>query len=159
MESRRAGVRAGASPAVQTPERRRGITGVVLRTVATGIVLGLLLAFLNVGGGSLSFPARIPPYIAVALLTSFLGWGAEHLWSTTIAGMLHHPSSWLGVGTCLPFWSFAGGIGLTLGLLLLKKFGVLDVHDIPVKPLFVGGEILGIITLAPGYLVEQWRRK
>ena len=96
--------------------------GGILWSVSIGAALGVVLAALNIAGGSTSFGGGVAGYIAVAIAISFLCRGADRLWSFTVAGMLRSPLSWFGIVTRVPFWSFAGGVGLTLGLLLLKKF-------------------------------------
>ncbi|MBI1805959.1 MAG: hypothetical protein HYR76_02770 [Ignavibacteria bacterium] len=84
------------------------------------------------------------------------GSGVERIWNLTVKEMLRNPLSWYALLTRIPFWFMAGGMGYLIGLLLAKRFGLLDFYEVPVKPLFVVGARLGMGVLGVHYLIRQW---
>jgi hypothetical protein len=54
----------------------------------------------------------------------------------------------------------AGGMGITLGILIAKKYSLLDIHEIPVKPYFTEGAAVYIaVQVAVSFLIEAARRR
>lgn len=158
MESGRSGLRAVSGALRGNRSRAARRRNEILLHLAIGPLVGLLLALMNGARGNSPFLQGLPPYVAVGLSISIIARWADRLWSTTVAGLLGDPASWFGSATRLPFWTFGGGIALTLSLLILKNLGALDVRDIPVKPLFVTGELMGILAQAPRHILQRWGR-
>lgn len=109
---------------------------------ARNCVMGMLFGVIFIAGYAyheiLSFRS-LGALVIVGLSVSVFLWGSFRLWSFTIAPMLGERRSLGHLLTRIPYWFIAGGIGYTLGLLVMKKTGFLDVRDIPVKDLFIFG--------------------
>jgi hypothetical protein len=121
--------------------------GGIVRCLVTGICVGVFL-LLNTGITAVTPWSRIAGLIITGWGVTFLGWGAERLWYSTIGRMFLHPLTLDAYLTRLPFWFIGGGVGYTMGLLISKKAGLLSVHDIPVKSLFIFGGYFGLILQA-----------
>ena len=75
-------------------------------------------------------------YIFVgAILAVFLRL-SHQVWKITVKPFITVSARWIVLFTKIPFWYMAGGIGYTIGQLIAKKFGILDVVDRPVNSLF-----------------------
>jgi hypothetical protein len=118
-----------------------------LRNLVYGMLIGVLLNVFSVFSGESRWEDAFG-YLLIGNGLSFLGWGAERLWFSTVSRMLKEPFSWYGYLTRLPFWYIAGGIGYLTGLLVAKKLGLIYVYEIPVKRLFVVGGKTEIILQA-----------
>ena len=112
-----------------------------LRNLMYGIIAAIVLALIHLLMGSFQMKNMFG-YVLIGNGISFFGWGAERLWYSTISKMLVNPFSWFAYVTRLPFWYIAGGIGYTLAMLFSKKYGFLEIYDIPVKHLFEVGGII-----------------
>jgi hypothetical protein len=108
-----------------------------------GVTLGIILIIANIFYQGFSVE-RVIGYLMVGNGVTFFGWCAEQLWLSTISKMFKNPFSWFAYLTRVPFWYFSGGIGYTLGILLSKKFGMINESDIPIKPIFYTGGKIGI---------------
>ena len=123
----------------------------ILRNLLYGVLLGAVLGLFQTISGELN-RAEITGYLVIGNGITFFGWGADRIWFFTAAKMMKNPFSWAAYLTRVPFWCIAGGIGYTLGILLSKKFGLLEVYDIPIKPLFTSG---GEIEIAAQVLLQM----
>ena len=112
-----------------------------LRNIFYGTSAAIILTLVNVLLNGAPWKGFIG-YLLMGSGISFFGWGAERLWYSTISPMVDNPFSWYAYLSRIPFWHVAGGIGFTLGMLLAKKIGVLEVNDIPVKRLFDFGGLI-----------------
>jgi len=111
---------------------------VVWRTLGLGTAgaVGVFLAGLSRGTAGWN---QLPGFLPAAFTLALSGWACERVWHAGVAPFVRGLSEW---GTCLtriPFWFMAGGMGATIGILIAKKYAVLDIQDIPVKPIFAQG--------------------
>ncbi len=135
------------------------LTAGTLRNCAMGILFGCLLLLGYIRFEPLTWSATAALLI-VGLTVSFVGWWAFRLWTVTIAPMMTGSPEIARVLTRLPFWAFAGGIGYTAGLLIMKTLGWLPVADNPVKPIFLfGGGFLVLIQSVFEVFVIAARRR
>jgi hypothetical protein len=113
-----------------------------LRNCLMGLLFGVILLAGNALCEVVSWNTAGGMF-AVGFTLSFFLWGSFRLWSFTVAPMLEERGKILHVLTRLPYWVMAGGIGYTMGLLIVKKIHLAVVQDIPVKHLFFYGGKFG----------------
>jgi hypothetical protein len=82
-------------------------------------------------------------YLLIGLSLSLFGWGGSLLRRTLTDRNVGPTRSALGMLSGLPFWFFSGGCGYTTGMLIAKKLLLLGFYDIPVRPIFLLGGIIG----------------
>lgn len=85
-------------------------------------------------------------FVLVGMCCTVLLFGCDELWRLTIAAMAPQSFSRFFWMTKIPFWFYAGGIGYEGGILLSKKFGLMEFYDIPVLPIFRLGGFLCVGT-------------
>ncbi len=117
----------------------------IARIIFSTVVVAVLLVSSNIVYGNVPWTDHIPGYIVVGCIVAIFFWGSERVWRTTVMPMMKNSSGWFDLATQLPFWYFAGALGYTLGLIVVKKFGLLIVYDIPIKPFFLFGGAYGTI--------------
>ena len=120
----------------------------IARNLLFGSLLGLVLFLFMIHDNSLNVQSVLG-FFLVGTAILFFGWGAERLWYATVSRMMSNPFSILSYVTRIPFWYVAGGTAFTLAMLLAKKYGLLDVYDIPVKNLFTDGGRIGCVIQIP----------
>ena len=92
---------------------------------------------------------RIVGYSIIGPSVALFEWGSERLWFSTLSKMFTHSFSWYAYATRIPFWYLSGGMAFVLGMLIVKKFGIFWVYDLPVKDLFDIGGVLGCTVQIP----------
>jgi hypothetical protein len=109
-----------------------------LRVVGPGVAVasGLFANALAGGAAAWSDLAGFAPTIATAALA---GWAADRIRNAALAGIFPHAPWWMEYLTRAPFWYMAGGVGAVLGILIAKKYGLLDIRDIPITAFFARG--------------------
>lgn len=88
-------------------------------------------------------------YLFVGVVLAFTGWGAERLWFEMILPIVRFPFTWYAYLTRIPLIYFSGAIGYTFGLLLAKRWGLMEVQDLPVRELFESGGKIGLLIQVP----------
>lgn len=86
--------------------------------------------------------------VIIGLAVSFALWTSSRLWSFTLLPVIERTGKVVHLMTRIPYWFVAGGIGYTVGLLIIKKMNFFAVQDIPVKALFsFGGKFCAGVQL------------
>ena len=114
------------------------IAGILLRAIPAGLAA---LALHGVFG--LVHWYTWNAYLLIGLSLSLFGWGGELLRRSSAGQMIGHARSYAGMLSGLPFWFFSGGCGYTTGMLIAKKLLLIGFYDIPVRPVFLLGGIVG----------------
>ena len=130
--------------AILQPHPERSIHGIV-RNIIYGIVMTMMVFVLHSLFGVVHWWNPFG-YLVIGMTMVFVQWGTEHLWQSTIASVLKRSYSLFAYFCRVPFWFMGGGIGYTLGMLFAKKMGFIGFYDVPVKPLFVFGGELGVVS-------------
>jgi hypothetical protein len=86
-------------------------------------------------------------------------WIGETMWRTILVPMVAHSSYRLQYMTRIPLWYMISGIGYTLGLLIGQRLGIFYVYDIPVKPIFLCGGMIGVGMQSVFHGVAYWRKR
>lgn len=116
----------------------------VLRRVLIALIISMGLAGTNILYGNMPWSDHVFGYILIGASVALFGWRVDRLWYLTFAPMIRKTMSWIGFISRIPFWYFGGAVGYVLGLLIAKKLFLLTVYDIPMKPFFLFGGIVGI---------------
>jgi hypothetical protein len=151
---------ASADARVVTPTP--ALSGRLLRSAGVSLGIGVCavaaLFALGLPGGSPEW-FRVSGFPSAVLIVSASGWACERVWRAALGPLFGESRGWLVTLTRLPFWYMAGGMGVTLWMLIAKKYFLADIHDIPVKPYFTGGaEIYLAVQLALSLLDKAvWR--
>ena len=133
-------MRRGAGIGLESPSQvmlRPGFTA-VRRNLFLGMVgaAGMFAVGLARGtAGWNQFSGFLPTAAALALS----GWAGERVWAAVAAPLVRRVSGWNLFLAHVPFWLMAGGMGATIGILIAKKYALLDVQDMPVEPFFTAG--------------------
>ena len=122
----------------------KGITRNII--YGTGFAVILTLFFIGTHGTGWK---SIIAFMIVGNALSFFGWGTERLWYATVSKMMKDPFSLTAYCSRIPFWYMAGGIAYALSMLMVKKIGLMEVYDIPVKELFDAGGRIGCAVQIP----------
>ena len=117
----------------------------ITRIIFSTCVIAFLLISSNIVYGNAPWTDHISGYVVVGFIVAIFFWGSERIWRTTVMPMTKNWSDRFRLATQLPFWYFAGALGYTLGLIIVKKFGLLIVFDVPIKPFFLFGGMCGAI--------------
>jgi hypothetical protein len=120
-----------------------------LPSLVAGMVAVAVLALSNILFGNRPWSDHVPGFLLLGVSIALFGWGGNRLWQLTVGMMTAASPRWVGYAGRIPFWYLWGAIGYVLGLLAAKKFALLTVYDIPVKPLFQFGGLVGIATQVP----------
>jgi hypothetical protein len=112
-------------------------------------VAAAALAGSNLLFGNWPWSEHLAGYLLLGASLALFGWGGNRLWQVTIGMMTAQLPRWAALVGRIPFWYLCGAIGYVLGLLAAKKYGLLTVYDIPVKPLFRFGGLVGMATQVP----------
>ena len=130
------------------------------RIIFSACVIAVLLIASNIVYGNVPWTDHIAGYVIVGCVVALFFWGSERVWCTTVMPMTKNPSGWYDLATQLPFWCFAGALGYTLGLIVVKKFSLLIVFDVPIKPFFLFGGMCGTIFQMIMFFAEtKFQRK
>ncbi len=117
----------------------------ITRIIFSTCVIAVLLIASNIVYGNVPWTGHVSGYVVVGCFVALCFWGSERVWRATVMPMTKNPFRGFDLATQLPFWYFAGALGYTLGLIVAKKFGLLIVYDVPVKPFFLFGGVCGTI--------------
>ncbi|HMD13510.1 MAG TPA: hypothetical protein VKI62_02700 [Bacteroidota bacterium] len=117
----------------------------ITRIFFSALVVGVLLISSNIVYGNAPWTNHIFGYAVVGIIVALFFWGSERVWRFTIIPMAKKPLAGFDLVTQLPFWCFAGALGYTLGLIVVKKCSLLTVYEIPIKHFFWFGGIWGTI--------------
>lgn len=117
----------------------------ITRIIFSTVVIAVLLVSSNIVYGNVPWTDHISGYLIIGFIVALFFWGSERVWRTTVMPMTKNSFGWFNLATQLPFWYFAGALGYTLGLIVVKKFGLLIVYDVPIKPFFLFGGACGTI--------------
>jgi hypothetical protein len=108
------------------------------RTLGLGLAGGAVTYTLGMFGGLFGW-YQIPGLLPIVATIGFSGWACQRVWIAGVAPVLHGSARWKTEMTRIPFWFMTGGMGTVIGILIAKKCGMLEIRDIPVKPLFIAG--------------------
>jgi len=124
------------------------IAGILFRALPAGLAA---LAFHGIFG--LVHWFTFYAYLVIGISLALFSWGGELLWRS----LTDRPSNkWAAIMSALPFWFFSGGCGYTTGMLLAKKLSFIGFYDIPVRPIFLVGGIIGCALHAIFRTIRYW---
>ncbi len=125
-----------------------------LRVVGLGLAVAAGMFAGSLAGGAAGW-GDLPGFAPTILTVALAGWAADRIRHTALAGVLTRAPWWLQYLTRAPFWYMAGGVGATLGILIAKKYGLLDIREIPIASFFArGANIYAGIQTAVWLLTE-----
>jgi hypothetical protein len=126
----------GTAPA--SPGSTPGGLNVFWRFLKLGLAGAALTFASGMSGGRFGW-YQLPAFFPVAIVLALSGWASHRVWSASLAPMLRGRAGWKVELTRIPFWFMAGGMGTVTGMLIGKEYLMLDIRDIPVRPLFTSG--------------------
>jgi hypothetical protein len=119
----------------------RPVQGTLLR-IAYGIPYGTAAWGLHSLYGMVHWHT-VPAYAVIGMTMSFLTWGSDRLWYWSVSGFLKRPFGMIAILTKIPLWYVAGGAGYIAGMVIAEKNRLIGFYDIPIRPLFVRGGVIG----------------
>jgi len=137
---------------------RRPAAAGLLPSLLAGCAAAALLAVTNVLFDNRPWSDHLLGYLLLGACIALFGWGGNRLWQVTVGMMTVAFPPWAAYASRIPFWYLCGGMGYVLGLLVAKRYALLTVYDIPVRPLFQFGGLLGIATQLPVQWLDARRR-
>ena len=117
----------------------------LLRTFTLGLALSLMLWLVHSILGRVHSES-VSGYLIIGNMMSFTGWLLEGVWYAHVAKMLKNSRAITGFLTRVPFWYVGGGVGYVLGMLIVKRSGLMGFYDVPVNHLFTLGGEIGFLT-------------
>ena len=126
-----------------------------------GLALTGVMVFMTLGlpRGTPGWPL-FSGFTPAVLTLAVCGWGCDRVWNAAVAPLIGSSHRWPVYLTRLPFWYMAGGMGITLGILIAKKYSLLDLYEIPVKPYFTeGARIYIAVQITVSLLIEVVLRR
>ncbi|HEV8539269.1 MAG TPA: hypothetical protein VGR15_10175 [Bacteroidota bacterium] len=114
-----------------------------IESAVFGLVCAAALLLLHGALGAVHWWS-ISGYILIGMIFSFAELAADRLWEYTVGNMFKRSSPIAAFCARILFWYVAGGAGYTFGMILAKRIGLMGFYDIPVKPIFNFGAMLGV---------------
>jgi len=145
-------------PPHHSSQTRHSPWHVLVRYIVYAMITTIILALGNLLIGDFHF-YKLNGFVLVGLCVVAWWWIGESVWRSTVAPMLGNSPVALHYLTRIPFWYMTGGIGYTLGLLIVQKVGIFYAYDIPIKPIFLFGGIFGVGMQSVIHSVAFWKKR